>query len=140
MDWFISIVLAPIATLVLSLIGIPVFMFLTLLTMSIIALPPSPLRKKRASVSVVFAMQSAGYALSDLAGLMAGALILQRTEHVNLLPILYAIIALSSLVYAGHRFIFSTSGAQVLNRNQRIANLLGAAVAIVVAIVIRAAL
>ena len=126
MVWLLSVILAGLSTIIISLIAIPIFTFLY---MFILGFTLEPLRKRNPRF-VVFLMQFIGYASSDFSGLFVGSLILKKTHHINFLPVLFVIIVISSLRYFLHKFSFETAEAEQFNRNQKIANLLGAVTAI----------
>ncbi len=132
MGWFLSLLAASGATIGVLLISIP---FFAVLYAAVFGFLLEPLQKRNPQFAV-FVQQLTVYVSSDFAGIFAGALILKKTGHVPLVPFLFALVLFSSIVYYRHGPSDESAEEEGLSRNQKAANMLGAAVAIICVFII----
>jgi len=116
----VSLIIIPIATLIYS--------FSLALLFSLIIPKLKHVR--------VFILQTITYTTSDFCGLILGAIVLRKSQNLFALPILYFIIVISGFLYAKKPYQFLTEQAKKYNFWQKIANLLGAAISILLIIVV----
>jgi len=133
MTTFLAVVIAVIVTILISNVGIPVFTILNMLIFGFIV-SVLPKRFKNLGIHIV---QTITYALSDFVALYIGALILKKANSLRFLPLLIGIVILSSALYAMRRFFFATEEAEKLNKRQKLANIIGAIIAVLAILILR---
>ena len=126
----INIFVACIATLIVSVVAIPLF---TLLYMFTIGFLTSLTENKKIKDYIIALMQFLGYFSADFCGLTAGIFILKSRDNTNFYPLLVIIIFFTSISYFLKRFAFQTREAEVSNIRQKILNIGGAIFATIAA-------
>lgn len=125
---FLLIVLSVLVTLAVSLISIP---FTGILSMLILGSITSVVREMKLRFIVVYICQFIAYTASDFLGLILGALILRKSGYLRLLPLLYIVIVLSSILYTMTKYSFATPEAAHHNKWQKAASFFGSFAAII---------
>lgn len=125
---FLLVVLSVLVTLAVSLISIP---FTGILSMLILGSITSVVREMKLRFIAVYICQFIAYTASDFLGLILGALILRKSGYLRLLPLLYIVIVLSSILYAMKKYSFATPEAARHNKWQKTASFFGSFAAII---------
>lgn len=125
MGTFIIVIIAIIITVVVSIIAIPVFMFLNIAMLG--AIFPNKTMKR----PIIHLLQMITYALAEFTALMMGAFFLNKFNAINLLPVLFIVVVLLTLKYASTSFSFKTEEAEKLNKNQKTMNIIATVIAVV---------
>jgi hypothetical protein len=124
----IFVILAVIATWIVSLITMPVVSIVILIPFCSI-IPKLDEKKKKAALVT---LQSITYGLSTFLGLMAGVFILKKVMMVRFFPLLVALLVLSCLAHLA-RPKSAVIPAQKITVTDKIANIIGTILGSVIA-------